>query len=68
MIMEVGNIVRFKSGGPRMTVTLKCTAASVEDRVQCGWYDNYGIFHESVFPEKTLKKVKCMNQFFRKRH
>ena len=52
--LVVGDVVRLKSGGPRMTVTyLACIGKNV---VSVEWYEN-GRMHGDAFPEDSLERL-----------
>jgi uncharacterized protein YodC (DUF2158 family) len=51
-MLEVGDLVRLKSGGPLMTV------ADVEgDKIGCIWFGPDHMPHREAFPEVLLTKV-----------
>ena len=48
--MEIGDIVRLKSGGPKMTVT------ELDEReVTCTWFDRNGRNKTNKFPVATVE-------------
>ncbi|MCH8203251.1 MAG: DUF2158 domain-containing protein [Proteobacteria bacterium] len=54
--LKVGDIVKLKSGGPRMTVTL----TEGDGPVECKWFENYqghwtGPFEGNFLPEALEK-------------
>jgi uncharacterized protein YodC (DUF2158 family) len=49
--MEIGDVVRLKSGGPRMTVEIITTETAV---VRCVWFDNEEL-KRGIFPAATLE-------------
>jgi uncharacterized protein YodC (DUF2158 family) len=53
--MEIGDVVRLNSGGPRMTVEIitKETAAPV---VRCVWFDNEEL-KRGIFPAAALEEA-----------
>ena len=48
-IFEIGQIVRLKSGGPKMTIKAKDN-----DAWACQWFDRNGKLHNDSFPEDML--------------
>ena len=54
--MKIGDIVKFKSGGPEMTITQIDTAADI---AMCWWYSaGEDKFKEQGFPISCLLLVK----------
>ena len=49
--MEIGTVVKLKSGGPPMTVVEKYTKIGI---VECRWFSGT-IIGNSTFPVKALK-------------
>ena len=49
--MQIGDIVRLKSGGPKMTIV------SVDEQAgaSCTWFDRNGKRHEGVFTLATVE-------------
>ncbi|CAM3699339.1 YodC family protein [Litorimonas haliclonae] len=56
-IFEIGQIVRLKSGGPKMTIKGADAGAWA-----CQWFDRNGKLHNDTFPEDML------DIFVKKRH
>ena len=52
MKFEIGEIVRLKSGGPKMTVTVV-----VFGRVGCTWFDEDDNEHRGSYPRAALERV-----------
>lgn len=50
----VGQIVRLKSGGPRMTVTTECDSF---DRFTCVWFSRNGTLSEHLFSKHALQHM-----------
>lgn len=50
---QVGDVVRTKAGGPKMTVSL---TPSVQI-VHCMWFDIHNVLHKSIFSTDTLEVV-----------
>ena len=50
---STGDIVRLKSGGPKMTVL-----ESGGEQVQCKWFDRNGKMHTDSFPTAMLDEFK----------
>lgn len=48
--MQTGDIVRLKSGGPKMTIT-----ALSDDEISCTWFDRNGKRQSGAFPGATLE-------------
>lgn len=48
--MQIGDIVRLKSGGPKMTI-----AAIDEEEVSCTWFDRNGRNQMNDFPMATIE-------------
>ncbi|WP_017932283.1 YodC family protein [Robiginitomaculum antarcticum] len=46
---EIGQIVRLKSGGPKMTIK-----GADEDAWACQWFDRNGKIHNDSFPASML--------------
>ncbi len=54
---KVGNVVRLKSGGPKMTIEqYPCYDMGIEytDKVKCVWFDRNKIF-SNIFPIETIE-------------
>jgi uncharacterized protein YodC (DUF2158 family) len=49
-IFEIGQIIRLKSGGPKMTVK----SADGDAVWACQWFDRNGKLHSDSFPEDML--------------
>lgn len=49
--MEIGDVVRLKSGGPKMTIVSIDESAGAS----CTWFDRNGKRHESVFALATVE-------------
>jgi uncharacterized protein YodC (DUF2158 family) len=60
-LFHVGDLVMLRSGGPIMTVSGYQNSigaiAGNSTLAQCCWFDNNGTLQQSVFEEKTLKKM-----------
>lgn len=48
--MQIGDIVRLKSGGPKMTVT-----AVEDEQVSCTWFDRNGKPHSGAYIAATVE-------------
>ncbi len=56
MSLQVGEIVRLKSGGPAMTVV--ATVARAEPGVvECAWFDQDDAYATASFPPRALERV-----------
>ena len=56
MSLQVGEIVRLKSGGPAMTVV--ATGARAEPGVvECAWFDRNNGYATASFPPRALERV-----------
>lgn len=62
--MKIGDIVKLKSGGPRMTVVFVHTHTDLQERpffgsphVLCGWFDSEHAYQERRFPVNILDSV-----------
>lgn len=57
--MKVGDVVRLKSGGPKMTVmTLNAASLSYRQALQCSWFDEEKQeFQYGNFPPESLMLV-----------
>ena len=56
MNLQVGEIVRLKSGGPAMTVV--ATGARAEPGVvECAWFDRDNAYAAASFPPRALERV-----------
>ena len=54
---KIGDVVKLKSGGPKMTVTTVDRARSGNPIVWCMWFDEKGPEkRESTFPPDALEK------------
>lgn len=49
--LQVGDMVKLKSGGPTMTVHL------ISSNVMCQWFDSAGVLKSGTFLPAQLKKV-----------
>lgn len=54
MSIQVGEVVRKKSGGPKMDVDARCEDI---DGFRCSWFDKSGRLQSGTFPSITLEKV-----------
>lgn len=64
--IEVGSVVRLKSGGPAMTVTRRENAC-IADTVMCAWIDNVcdrAIVCRDLFPISCLSLVENLEPQF----
>lgn len=52
---EVGDVVQFKSGGPKMTIS---QVNEDTNNHLCVWFDNEGRSYQSYFSKYILKVVK----------
>jgi len=56
MSLQVGEIVRLKSGGPAMTVI--ATGARAEPGVvECAWFGLDDVYATASFPPRALERV-----------
>ncbi|MDB5483515.1 MAG: putative small protein [Caulobacteraceae bacterium] len=56
MTLQVGEVVRLKSGGPAMTVV--ATGARAEPGVvECAWFDRDSAYATASFPPRALERV-----------
>jgi uncharacterized protein YodC (DUF2158 family) len=56
MNLQVGEVVRLKSGGPAMTVV--ATGARAEPGVvECAWFDRDNACATASFPPRALERV-----------
>lgn len=53
-IFEIGQIVRLKSGGPKMTIKRNEGNGEEEQVWACQWFDRNGKLHNDSFPEDML--------------
>lgn len=51
--MNIGNVVRAKHGGPKMTVI-----GTHEDMAHCMWFDSEDHLQSGKFPEDSLELVR----------
>lgn len=49
--MQIGDIVRLKSGGPKMTIT-----QMDETTISCAWFDRNGRDQKNTFPAETVER------------
>lgn len=54
MDFEIGDVVRKKSGGPKMDVNAR---AEDNGHLMCCWIDKAGKPHEALFAPETLEKA-----------
>jgi uncharacterized protein YodC (DUF2158 family) len=54
--LEVGTIVRLKSGGPSMTIT-GVNKACIETMYICAWFTGKGKCKRNVFTEGSIEVV-----------
>jgi uncharacterized protein YodC (DUF2158 family) len=56
MSLQVGEVVRLKSGGPPMTVV--ATGARAEPGVvECAWFNRDNAYAAASFPPRALERV-----------
>lgn len=56
---EPGDIVKLKSGGPRMTIAVvKAEIVKSLSKCICYWFDDLLSKQEALFVEETLEPVK----------
>ena len=56
MSLQVGEVVRLKSGGPAMTVV--ATGARAEPGVvECAWFDSEDAYATASFPPRALERM-----------
>jgi uncharacterized protein YodC (DUF2158 family) len=53
--MDIGDVVKLKSGGPTMTVEV-ITKETAGATVRCVWFDD-AEFKRGIFPAATLEKA-----------
>ena len=51
--MEIGDIVRLKSGGPKMVIE-KVVDYKIQTWITCIWFDETGHKHLDRFEKRTL--------------
>lgn len=56
---RVGELVRFKAGGPKMFVS----AVSGENVITCKWFDQNHTIQEAVFQPEMLVKDEAASAF-----
>lgn len=54
--LKVGDVVRLKSGGQKMTVTFT-GGTHMDGSVRCVWHDGEGKVHREWFPEEAIAVV-----------
>ena len=54
-VLKSGDVVRLKSGGPSMTVSI-----ATDDKIECSWFFD-GNIHHSTFTPDTLKTFRGKN-------
>ena len=52
-MFKIGDVLRLKSGGPRMTVGEMDT----DGTCRCEWFDKNHAFNHDIFKAKMLNKV-----------
>jgi len=52
MIFSSGDVVRLKSGGPKMTVL---ESTDTQDTVDCQWFDRNGKLQQSSFQPQMIE-------------
>lgn len=59
--LTTGDVVRLKSGGPRMTVQHNGDERPVimanRGECLCQWFDDKNVFHREIFPTNGLVRV-----------
>jgi len=50
-----GDVVRLKSGGPRMTVHSITTGRQIMTQLECDWFDDAKHLHREIFNESELE-------------
>lgn len=53
-IFEIGQIVRLKSGGPKMTIKASESSGDEAPIWACQWFDRNGKLHNDSFQEDML--------------
>ena len=58
MDFKAGDVVKLKSGGPKMTIKKICSmpSSNEDDGADCCWFDNNEV-KDGKFPLITLEKV-----------
>ena len=54
--LAVGDVVRAKAGGPKMTVTYLADA-NANSRISCVWFNKETHLQEAYFPPEALVRV-----------
>ena len=57
--IEIGDVVKLKSGGPELTVTNVGKLWETSDVLHawCAWFSDDGKNHEGTFPCASLEKI-----------
>lgn len=55
--IKPGDVVKVKSGGPKMTVSQVGETSTYVESAWCNWFDEKNKNQEGVFPLTTLVKV-----------
>ncbi len=56
MILQIGDVVRLKSGGPAMTVVAP-GARAARGAVDCAWFGGGDACVTAAFPPRALERV-----------
>jgi uncharacterized protein YodC (DUF2158 family) len=55
--LQVGDVVKLKSGGPDMTVVKVLKGPKVVNNINCMWFTESGSITRGSFPEAVLVKI-----------
>jgi uncharacterized protein YodC (DUF2158 family) len=61
MTFKVGDVVRLKCGGARMTVSKLFKSREGREMVQCTWFDNKTREHRAAFEIDSLEAAEQPN-------
>jgi uncharacterized protein YodC (DUF2158 family) len=56
VLLQIGEVVRLRSGGPRMTVVARGARAE-PGAVECAWFDKSDAYAVAGFPLAALERV-----------
>lgn len=53
--LKIGDVVKLKSGGPKMTITLLVSNPEEDESLDCCWFGKKDELHSNNFPKDAVE-------------